>query len=123
MASASPHSDRSGGLPEDSERKVELALALWIDPEDYRDEDGEINEDLMYQEALTYAAEAAEQDEFDVTITRTVERSERPSKRRDEQDTGTCPICESTARQMRNDDRFICDGCARCLNPDEVCDS
>lgn len=108
MASTSPRSDGNGEPPEDNERKVELTLDLWMNPEDYRDEDGEINEDLMYREALTYAAEAAEQDEFDVAITHTAEESERLSERRDRQDTGTCPIC---------------DGCARYLEPDELRDS
>ena len=121
MASASPPNG-GGELPDNDERKVELVLDLWMDPDNFRNADGEVDEDLMYREALTYAAEAAEQDEFDVAITRASKESEQSSEK-GERETGTCPICESTARKMRNGPKFICNGCARYLKPEELRDS
>lgn len=49
-------------------RRLELSLVLEFGPDDYRD-DGEVHEDLMCREALSYAAEAAKH-EFDVEISR-----------------------------------------------------
>ena len=121
MASASSP-DGSGGLPNSDERRVELTLDLWMNPDNFRNADGEVDEDLMYREALTYAAEAAEQDEFDVAVTRASKESEQSSEK-GERETGTCPICESTARKMRNGPKFICNGCARYLKPEELRDS
>ena len=124
MSSVTHRSTDDGELPEHDERKVELRLELWMNPDNFRDEDGHVDEDLMYREALNYAAEAANQDEFDVAITRASEEGAmQSSEGKEGQETGTCPICESTARQMRNEPTFICDGCARHLEPDELRDS
>ena len=117
MASASHRSNEGSNHP--AERKVEITLDLWMDVDNFRDEDGNVNEDLMYREALNYAAEAAEQDEFDVAITR-ASKGPSQSSGKGERETGTCPICESTARKMRDEPRFLCNGCARRLGPDEL---
>lgn len=37
-----------------------------------------------------------------------------------ERDTATCPVCEDTAQRMQREPRYICNGCARYLDPDEV---
>lgn len=37
-----------------------------------------------------------------------------------ERDTATCPACESTVREMRNGDKWLCDGCARYWETDEL---
>jgi hypothetical protein len=54
---------------DDARRRLELSLILEFGAEEYRDDDGEVNEDLMCREALNYAAEAAKH-EFDVEISR-----------------------------------------------------
>lgn len=59
--------------PDDDRRKLELSLVLDFGAEDYRGADGEVNEDLMCREALNYVAEAAEQDEFEIEISRVSE--------------------------------------------------
>lgn len=122
MATNSPYSAKGSKLASNNERKVEITLDLWMNPDNFEDEDGDVDEDLMYREALNYAAEAAEQDEFDVAITRASEEPD-PSSEGGERETGTCPVCESTARKMRNEPRFLCNGCARRLEPDELRDS
>lgn len=37
-----------------------------------------------------------------------------------ERDTDSCPICESTVREMRNGDKWLCDGCARYWEESEL---
>ena len=49
-------------------RRLELSLVLDFGPEQYLDANGEIDSDLMRREALDYAADAAQNGEFDVEI-------------------------------------------------------
>lgn len=37
-----------------------------------------------------------------------------------ERRTADCPVCGSTVREMRNEDKWLCDGCARYWKPDEI---
>jgi hypothetical protein len=67
-----PRKEGDQRVGDDSRRRLELSLVLEFGAEDYRDDDGEVNEDLMCREALNYAAEAAKH-EFDVEISRVSE--------------------------------------------------
>lgn len=57
---------------DDDRRRLELSLVLELEPEEYCDADGKVNEDLICREALNYAAEAAKR-EFEVKISRVSE--------------------------------------------------
>ena len=67
-----PRKEGDQRVGDDARRRLELSLVLEFGAEDYQDDDGEVNEDLMCREALSYAAEAAKH-EFDVEISRVSE--------------------------------------------------
>jgi hypothetical protein len=62
--------DSTETSPENStEQRVELSLVLEFKTEHFLGANGELNEDLMVDEALTYAEKAAYDGAFDVEIT------------------------------------------------------
>jgi hypothetical protein len=67
MSEPHPENADDSDNSEYSGRRVELSLVLEFDEGQYRDANGEVNEDLMRREALDYAVEARK-GMFDVEI-------------------------------------------------------
>lgn len=50
-------------------RRIELSTVVKLEPENYLDEDGHVDEQQMTREALAYGEEAAQEGAFDVEMT------------------------------------------------------